>query len=311
MLPWLSSPFHTEKFALWLVKRLESIPHDDDICGVFCFSRHFPDVPPVILNMYPLNIYTHMNAVRMCCERDLDPPNILQSFKATFFTLNDISTYSPSVNRILSDCHSQGRRLFSEGKFTKSRSGGLTVMVISTQALFTFFARDRCSFLGRSIGRTNTSLRTAVVFFPSNKLPKTLTTVLLFGHVTLLCRTLSLFSWVRDLCSYQTVRSTCWLIRSHRFGSPMLHLWLHRTVSPLTASETLTQRWRHRIGAGSLLWLFLSLFNITLKCLKEPEFGKVQIDLMSICTLQCQCNFFGTLKSKLTSFTLVMLGLRF
>ena len=103
MLPWLSSPFHTEKFALWLVKRLESIPHDDDICGVFCFSRHFPDVPPVILNMYPLNIYTHMNAVRMCCERDLDPPNILQSFKATFFTLNDISTYSPSVNRMLSD----------------------------------------------------------------------------------------------------------------------------------------------------------------------------------------------------------------
>ena len=48
-------------------------------------------------------------------------------------------------------------------------------------------------------------------YFFSHKLPKTVITLLLFVHVTMLCAFLlhfSLFSWVKDLCSYQTVRPT-------------------------------------------------------------------------------------------------------
>ena len=45
--------------------------------------------------------------------------------------------------------------------------------------------------VGRTGGRTDASPCTAVVFFSLNKLPKTVTvtTLLLFGHVTLLCGT--------------------------------------------------------------------------------------------------------------------------
>ena len=35
--------------------------------------------PPVNLNMYPLTVYNHMNAVIMCCDWDPDPPCILES----------------------------------------------------------------------------------------------------------------------------------------------------------------------------------------------------------------------------------------
>ena len=60
-------------------------------------------------------------------------------------------------------------------------------------------------------GRTDTSPRVTVVYFSSNKLPKTdaVTTFVLFGHVTLLWGHFSLFSLVKDMCSYQTVRPTC------------------------------------------------------------------------------------------------------
>ena len=62
----------------------------------------------------------------------------------------------------------------------------------------------------------------------------TVTTLLLFGAVTLLCRTISLHL-VRDLCNYQTVRSAC--PRSE--------------ILPLAASESFTQRRRWGIGARS------------------------------------------------------------
>ena len=44
------------------------------------------------LNMYPLTVYNHMDAVIMCCGVDLDPPCILESDKVTIFSLNLIIT---------------------------------------------------------------------------------------------------------------------------------------------------------------------------------------------------------------------------
>ena len=139
-------------------------------------------------------------------------------------------------------------------------------------------------------------------FFSSYKLQLQL--LLLFGHVMLLCLILSLFSWVRDLCCYQTVWST-----RPRYATPTypFALFLQRRISAGTKFHPSPPPRRSHRGGGRELaqdpkqqcewgfcdllqgWhlpLFLSLFNITLKmCLKEPEFGKVQIDLTWICTL--------------------------
>ena len=70
---------------LQLLKRRDGTHHDDE-AGVF--SRCFPSVPPV--NPNPWTVYNHMDAIIMCSDRDPDPPNILESDKVTFFTLNYI-----------------------------------------------------------------------------------------------------------------------------------------------------------------------------------------------------------------------------
>ena len=49
--------------ALWIQRRHGSTGHDVKICVIF----FFPQCPPVNLNMYPLTVYNHMDAVIMCC----------------------------------------------------------------------------------------------------------------------------------------------------------------------------------------------------------------------------------------------------
>ena len=47
-----------------------------------------PGVPLVYLN--PQTVYNYMDAVIMCRDYDLDPPNILESDGVKFFSLNYI-----------------------------------------------------------------------------------------------------------------------------------------------------------------------------------------------------------------------------
>ena len=74
------------KPALRLLKRRDSTCHDGDVC---VFSRCFPWCPHVNLN--PLIVCNHMDAVLMCCDSDCVPPNILESDKV-IFVLNYIIT---------------------------------------------------------------------------------------------------------------------------------------------------------------------------------------------------------------------------
>ena len=78
--------------------------------------------PPVNLNMYPLTVYNHMNAVIMCWVWDPDPPNILKSEK--FFSLSRLHNYLKTGKQdAVWLCHSWGGRLFSGGKFTEPGDG--------------------------------------------------------------------------------------------------------------------------------------------------------------------------------------------
>ena len=67
----------------------------------------------------------------MFCDGDPDPPNILESDKVKFFSLNDRITLWPSVNRMLSDSFTRREGGCFPGECSlNSRSGGLTVAVI-------------------------------------------------------------------------------------------------------------------------------------------------------------------------------------
>ena len=77
------------------------------------------------------------------------------------------------------------------------------------------FAGDRCCFsgrrrVGRMGGRTDTSPHTSVVFFSSYKMPKTVTvtTLLLFGHVTSLCGKFLCIKLIKGPVKITAVRST-------------------------------------------------------------------------------------------------------
>ena len=69
----------------------------------------FPWCPPVNLNMYPLTVYNHRDVVIMCSDWETNPPNILESDNVTFFALNYMTTYSPSVNWTLSGSLTRGK----------------------------------------------------------------------------------------------------------------------------------------------------------------------------------------------------------
>ena len=138
----------------------------------------FPWCPPININ--PQTVYNHMDAVIMCWDWDPDPPNILESDKVTFFKLEAVA-------------HSLGRRLFSGGKFpdvSVQRADGRGdlewVNVFCRWQML--FSGQKCEeeLVGQAGGQTGGQALLHIVF-SSYKLPKTVTvtTLLLFGHLTL------------------------------------------------------------------------------------------------------------------------------
>ena len=103
--------------------------------------------------------------------------------------------------------------------------------------------------VSRTDRRTDASPRISAVFFSSYKLPKTftVTTLLLFGHVTLLCGT---FLYIQ-LSEGPVQLLDCQIGRSAALVLPPMADQHRSDISPLTASETFTQRRRQRTGAGS------------------------------------------------------------
>ena len=113
---------------------------------------------------------------------------------------------------------------------------------------------------GRTDRRTDASPCTAVVyFFLKSRKTVTVTTLLLFGCVTLLCGKFLFIKLSEDLYDRHAPVSRSLLIHSHWFSSPIIRPWYYlqrrislSEISSLAVSETFTQRWRQRVGAGSL-----------------------------------------------------------
>ena len=94
---WFANPLPMVIVTEWSISALKTLynSHKNQQCGSLrgvmvhvMFSRCFPGVPPVNLNLR--TVYNHMDAVIICCDWDPDPPNILESDKFTFFALNYI-----------------------------------------------------------------------------------------------------------------------------------------------------------------------------------------------------------------------------
>ena len=159
-----------------------------------------------ITNRYKCSLASNMDgsslssdAVKMCSAWDPDPPKILANDRVTFFNLNDIITWSPSVNWMLSDSVTHGREAVFWGKGPWSL--GLEGWP-SQCFFFLFFFITNTHFgqkcdeesVGQAGGQTGgQTLHHAQLWymFSSYKLPKTVTVTMvqLFGHVTLLCGT--------------------------------------------------------------------------------------------------------------------------
>ena len=106
-------------------------------------------------------------------------------------------------------------------------------------------------------------LESDIVFFSSYMLPKivTVTTLLLFGHVALLDILFYFVEWrTCVVISYQTNTPSICNVGLSVHTDPDLQYCASDTIpeacqrrskkSPHAASETFTQRWRRRIGAG-------------------------------------------------------------
>ena len=96
------------------------------------------------------------------------------------------------------------------------------------------FFGQKCDEESAKGGRTDASPHIYAVFFSSYKLSKTVTftTLLLFGHVTLLWRTfLYLVEWRTRVVNWPSDQHApdmwSWLIRSHWFGSPIIQPWYY------------------------------------------------------------------------------------
>ena len=102
--------------------------------------------------------------------------------------------------------------------------------------------------VGRRGGGTNAAPHIYPVLFSLHKLPKTatITTLLLFGHVTLLCGT---FLFI--LLSDEPMQLSHCLINTPSI-LPLEAYQCQSEISPFIASETFTQRRRRRIGTRSL-----------------------------------------------------------
>ena len=127
--------------------------------------------------------------MQLCCDRDADPPYILESDKVVLFALDYIITICKQDTVWLSVAGEGG--CFLGKSSLKFGLGGLPVAVIFFKTVTITTQKWKEATLGELDRRTDTSPFIIVVFFSSHKLPKTLTvtTLLLFGHVTLLCVT--------------------------------------------------------------------------------------------------------------------------
>ena len=186
------------------------------------FSRCFPGVSPVNLN--PWIVYNHMDAVIMGSDWDPYSPNILESEKVMYFAQNKQDLSDSPV----------GGRLFSRGKFPEGLSpeGWPSGFITNTQRVKVFcrwqtpFFRQKCDeeSVGQTGGETLLHLQLQI-FFSSYKLLKTVTVtmLLLFGHVNLLCgKFLFIILSQLSVCMINTPLPCHWLTCSHWFGWPTI-----------------------------------------------------------------------------------------
>ena len=156
-----------------------------------------------ITNRYKCSLTSNMDgsslssdAVKMCSDWDPDPPKILANDRVTFFNLNDIITWSPSVNWMLSDSVTHGR----EAVFWGLKVPEVSVWRADHHSVFFFlfffitnthFGQKCDEESGGQTGGQTLHHAQLWYMFSSYKLPKTVTVTMvqLFGHVTLLCGT--------------------------------------------------------------------------------------------------------------------------
>ena len=161
------------KPVLRLLRRRDSLRHDDDVC-VF---KVFPRCPPVNLNVS--TVYNHMDAVIMYSDRDPDPVNILEKTKLCL------------LNWRLSDSLTHGDGGCFPGKVHWSRrADGRVIFIINTLWVKVFFCQWQMLFFGqkwdkefvgwsvRQIGGQTLLHVQLWHFLSSFKLPKTVTTLL-------------------------------------------------------------------------------------------------------------------------------------
>ena len=219
---------------------------------------------PINLNMYLLTVYNHMDAVIMCCDWDPDPPNTLESF----VFLSKLRCYI--ITMINPDdvwlVHSRGGMLFSGGKFTEvsvrradRRSDFFSKTSATTMKQWketnTWWVKVFCwqvvfqAEMWCRVTRTDrrTDRRTGAM---------TVTLLLLFGHVTLLCGT---FKW------------TC--LRSALPAYPFTQV----RFSSATTSDTTSR------GASE------SQRNFTLCCIQNSHTEEDAESWQRISTLKRQC----------------------
>ena len=133
--------------------------------------------------MYRPAVYNHMDAVIMCCDWRPDPQNILESDKNNFFCTT-LHNYIITISK-------QDTVWLYHSKFTE-------VLVSRADHHGYFFQYKLPCFSGRIVTGWQTLFTyNCSIFFLSFKLPKTtpVTTLLLFGPVTLHCWTFSFIEW--------------------------------------------------------------------------------------------------------------------
>ena len=152
------------------------------------------------VNLNPQIVYNHMDAVIMCSDWDPDPPNILESDKVMFLTLNYIIQWLQRTRHCLTQSLAGTEAVFWRKSPPKCQSGQLTVteIYISTHSLpvtDVVYQAEMWFRVGRTDRgtdrRTDASPRTAVVFVFLISAAKDSYRyyVTSFGPVTLLCGT--------------------------------------------------------------------------------------------------------------------------
>ena len=172
----------------------------------------------------------------MCSDRDPDPLNILESYIFRAKWHNYISTISKqdlSDSLTMMEVVVWGKVPWSLGQEGWRSQWFIFITHSWWVKVFcrwqTLFFGQKCDkeLVGRAGGRTLLHVQLWYLF-SSYKLPTTVTVtmLLLFGPVMLLCGNFSVFSWVRDLCSYQTSQTDTLPLRASGC-SPIMRPWYY------------------------------------------------------------------------------------